>query len=192
MQKLKRISSGQNNKSCSTNHHGSNKNGFTFFWIFCDFLCNLQFSANCSNYWSYLLAIRTLERVECLKFSPYGGRPARAEQFRRGRRGSWPGKGRRMVRGLGGSVWVLDRAGGGSGERRAGGLRQRPPRARSRRGKGAVAGWRRTGSFPRGQGWWLGVAGRLDGGRRRGTQGHRTRGGVPTRRRGVASAGGSA
>jgi hypothetical protein len=30
MQKLKGINSGQNNKGCSINHHGSNKIGFTF------------------------------------------------------------------------------------------------------------------------------------------------------------------
>jgi hypothetical protein len=42
MQKLKGISSGQNNKSCSIIHHKSNKIGFTFFCFFCDFLRNLQ------------------------------------------------------------------------------------------------------------------------------------------------------
>jgi hypothetical protein len=43
MQKLTGISSGQNNKSCRIIHNGSNKIGFTFF---CDFLRNLQESAN--------------------------------------------------------------------------------------------------------------------------------------------------
>jgi hypothetical protein len=58
MQKLKGIGSGQNNKSCSIIHNGSNKIGVAFF---CDFLRNLQESANLFNYWSYL-AIKTLER----------------------------------------------------------------------------------------------------------------------------------
>jgi hypothetical protein len=55
MQKQKGISSDQNNKSCSIIHNGSNKIGFTFFWIFCDFLRNLQGSAIQFNYLSYLL-----------------------------------------------------------------------------------------------------------------------------------------
>jgi hypothetical protein len=42
MQKLTGISSGKNNKSCRIIHHESNKTGFTFFWLFCDFLRNLQ------------------------------------------------------------------------------------------------------------------------------------------------------
>jgi hypothetical protein len=99
MQKLKGISSGQNKKSCNINHHESKKIGFTFFWIFCDFLRNLQESANCFNYWSYPFVIRPLRRTRCSQCGPRGGRPARALQFRRGRRRSWPGKGRRRVRG---------------------------------------------------------------------------------------------
>jgi hypothetical protein len=46
MQKLLGISSGQTNKSCRIIHNGSNKTSFTFFWFFCDFLRNLQESAN--------------------------------------------------------------------------------------------------------------------------------------------------
>jgi hypothetical protein len=42
MQKLKGISSGQNNKSCRIIHREAKKIGFTFFLIFCDFLRNLQ------------------------------------------------------------------------------------------------------------------------------------------------------
>jgi hypothetical protein len=90
MQKLKGISSGQNNKSCSINHHGSNKICFTFFLILCDFLHNLQDPANLCNYWSYLFANKALGRYGCLQCGPYDGRPARALQFRRGRR-PWPG-----------------------------------------------------------------------------------------------------
>jgi hypothetical protein len=46
MQKLTGTSSGKNNKSCGIFHHESNKIGFSFFWFFCDFLRNLQESAN--------------------------------------------------------------------------------------------------------------------------------------------------
>jgi hypothetical protein len=99
MQKLTGISSGQNNKSCSINSHGSKKIGFTCFWIFCDFLRNLQDSAIQSNYWSYLFAIKALERLECLQCGPRGGRPARAAGIRRARRGSWPVNGKGMVLG---------------------------------------------------------------------------------------------
>jgi hypothetical protein len=90
MQKPKGISSGQNNKSCSIIHNESKKIGSTFFWIFCDFLRNLQESAKLLYYWSYLFAIKTLERNWALQCGPYRGRPARACQFRRGRR-PWPG-----------------------------------------------------------------------------------------------------
>jgi hypothetical protein len=87
MPKLKGISSGQNNKSCSIIQNGSNKIGFTFF---CDFLRNLQDSENLCNYWSYLFANKALERYRCLQCGPRGGRLARALKFRRGRR-PWPG-----------------------------------------------------------------------------------------------------
>jgi hypothetical protein len=97
MQKLKGISSGQNNKSCSINHHGSNKIGFTFFWIFCDFLRNLQDSAKLLNCGSYPFAIRPLRRTRGSQCGPRGGRPARARQFRRGRRRSCQGKGWRRT-----------------------------------------------------------------------------------------------
>jgi hypothetical protein len=42
MQKLKGISSGQNNKSCGIIHHEAKKIGFTFFRFSCDFIRNLQ------------------------------------------------------------------------------------------------------------------------------------------------------
>jgi hypothetical protein len=90
MQKLKGISSGQNKKSCSINHHESNKIGFTFFWIFSYFLRNLRNSAKLLYYWSYLFANKALERLWGLQCGPYGGRPAQALKFRRGRR-PWPG-----------------------------------------------------------------------------------------------------
>jgi hypothetical protein len=60
MQKLKGLSSGQNNKSCRIIHHESNKIGFTFFRFFCDFLRNLQVSA---------------ERSILLKIHSYTGAP---------------------------------------------------------------------------------------------------------------------
>jgi hypothetical protein len=114
MQKLKGISSGQNNKSCSIIHNGSSKIGLAFFCFFCDFLRNLQESAHLFNYWSYLFAIKTLERLLSLQCGPWGGRPARAAQFQRGRRDSWPGKGRRRVLGLQGcdlGAWLVGRSG---------------------------------------------------------------------------------
>jgi hypothetical protein len=99
MQKLKGISSGQNNKSCRIIHPESKKICLAFFLFFCDFLLNLQESANLFNYWSYLFAIRTLERFWLLQCCPWGGRPARAAGIRRGRRGFWLRKGRRRVLG---------------------------------------------------------------------------------------------
>jgi hypothetical protein len=45
MQKLTGISSGKNNKSCRIFHNESKKIGFEFFWIFFDFLRNLQETA---------------------------------------------------------------------------------------------------------------------------------------------------
>jgi hypothetical protein len=55
MQKLKGISSGQNNKSCGIIHNEANKIGFTFFRFFCDFLSNLQESGKLQHYWSFFL-----------------------------------------------------------------------------------------------------------------------------------------
>jgi hypothetical protein len=72
MRKLTGISSGENNKSCRVTHRGSNKIGFTFFWFFCDFLCNLKESGNHFNYWSSPFAMTTLEKSLCLQCSPRG------------------------------------------------------------------------------------------------------------------------
>jgi hypothetical protein len=60
MRKLTVISLGQNNKSCRIIHHEANKIGFTFFWFFCDFLRNLQESANPKYYLSCDFADRPL------------------------------------------------------------------------------------------------------------------------------------
>jgi hypothetical protein len=76
MQKLKGISSVQNNKSCGIIHHKSNIISLTFFWFFYDFLRNLQESANLFNYLSYPFVIRPLRRLDVLKCGPQGGRPA--------------------------------------------------------------------------------------------------------------------
>jgi hypothetical protein len=97
MQKLKRLCSGQNNKSCRIIHIGSNKIGFTFFWFFCDFLRNLQESGKRQHYWSYPFARKILERTLCSQCGPWGGWPTRVAKFRRARRGSWPGKGKERV-----------------------------------------------------------------------------------------------
>jgi hypothetical protein len=124
MQKLKGTSSGQNNKSCRIIHHESNKISLAFFRFFCDFLRNLKDSANLFNYWSYLFAIKTLERLLSLQCGPWGGRLERAAQFRRGRRGPWPGKGRgRVLGGLGAGFRArLGWGGGQQGRRRRPGL----------------------------------------------------------------------
>jgi hypothetical protein len=68
MQKLSGISSGKNNRSCGIFHHKSNKIGFTFF---CDFLRNLQESANSLYYFSCTFAGRPSER-SLLQCSPWG------------------------------------------------------------------------------------------------------------------------
>jgi hypothetical protein len=82
MQKLKGISSGQNNKSCSIIHHESNKIGFTFFWFLYDFLRNLQELAKQQYYLRITFARKTLDRFVTLQCSPCGGRPAQAARFR--------------------------------------------------------------------------------------------------------------
>jgi hypothetical protein len=60
----------------------------------------------------------------CLQCGPWGSRPARAAQFRWGRRGSWPGKGRgRVLGGLGAGFRArLGWGGGQQGRRRRPGL----------------------------------------------------------------------
>jgi hypothetical protein len=61
MQKLKGISSGQNNKSCRIIHHESNKISLAFVWFFCDFVRKLQVSAKSQVLFKNLLARRSLE-----------------------------------------------------------------------------------------------------------------------------------
>jgi hypothetical protein len=61
MQKLKGISSGQNNKSCGIIRCESNKIGLTFFWCFCDFLRKLQVSAKSQVLFKNHFARRSLE-----------------------------------------------------------------------------------------------------------------------------------
>jgi hypothetical protein len=125
MQKLTGISSGQNNKSCSIIHNGSNKIGFTFFGISCDFLRNLQESGNHFYYWSSPFAAGTLERnlsLQCGPWRPGSGGPAKfrptAGQARAGE-GPWVPRGR--FRGLIGP-------GKGSARDGAGGQAPWPPR----------------------------------------------------------------
>jgi hypothetical protein len=128
MLKLKGISSGQNNKSCSIIHKGSNKIDLAFFWFFCDFLRNLQESANLFTYWSYLFAIKTLERFWGLQC---------------GWCGSWPGKGRgRVLGGLGlglgawtGWRWPAVGCSAGAGTVRLFPARPAPDRGRARQGQ---------------------------------------------------------
>jgi hypothetical protein len=92
MQKQEGIISGQNNKSCSLNHHGSKKNSFTIFWIFCDFLHNFQESAIWIYYWSLPFAKRTLERFARVQLGPYGG--CRRGLANSGEAGGAPDRGR--------------------------------------------------------------------------------------------------
>jgi hypothetical protein len=81
MQKLSGISSDKNNKSCRIIHHESNKIGFTFFWCFCDFLCNLQESAKLQHYWRYTFARKPLERFGPLQCGPWPWPAAREGQI---------------------------------------------------------------------------------------------------------------
>jgi hypothetical protein len=64
MHKLTGISSVQNNKSCRITYNGSNKIGFTFFWLFCDFLRNLQESAHPKYYLGCHIADRPLRLLD--------------------------------------------------------------------------------------------------------------------------------
>jgi hypothetical protein len=128
MQKLKGISSGQNKKSCIF-HHESNKIGFAFYWFFCDFLRNLKESAKQQYYLRITFARKTLERFVTLQYGPRGAVAGAAGQFRRARRGSWPGKGWRGARG---SPRTHSRVVSGRGGRR--------------QGRGDTAGWRVPGA----------------------------------------------
>jgi hypothetical protein len=119
MQKLTRIRSGQNNESCRIIHHESNKIGFEFFQLFCDFLRNLQESGNHFYYWSSPFTRRTLERVWVLQCSPWGAAGAAglnssevAGARGRGRTGEWS-------RGALGPIWGFGQGGGGSGDQLA-------------------------------------------------------------------------
>jgi hypothetical protein len=93
MKKLKGISSVQNNKSCSINHHESNKIGFTFVWIFCDFLRNLQEAAKAVLLFKLYLSLRPLERSGRLQCGPWAAGQRRSGQIPASRRRTWPGKG---------------------------------------------------------------------------------------------------
>jgi hypothetical protein len=94
MQKVAGISSGQNNKSCGIFHHESNKIGFTFLWFFCDFLRNLQESADSLYYFSCTFAGRPSERNFVLQCGPGRGWPARGGQIPASRHRAWTGKGK--------------------------------------------------------------------------------------------------
>jgi hypothetical protein len=102
MQKLKGISSGQNNKSCSIIHNRSRKIGFTCFWFFCDFLRNLQESATHFYYWSCAFAVRPLKRTVSSQCGPQAAAADGPAKFRRSRRPRQAGGGRGVAwRGLG-------------------------------------------------------------------------------------------
>jgi hypothetical protein len=113
MQNLKGISSGQNNKSCSLNHNGSNKIGFTFLWFSCDFIGIFEVPAKTqvlfnnlllSQSWTLsfltdrpLVCRNTLGRSGALQSGPQGGRPARAARFRRSPAAGSAGEGKGVV-----------------------------------------------------------------------------------------------
>jgi hypothetical protein len=110
MQKLSRISSGQNNKSCRIIHHESKKIGFAFFRFFCDFLRNLQESANPKYYLSCDFVDRPLipfdsyaeaptlqltpwKETQPCNVTPMGAVAGAVGKIRRGPPESRPGKG---------------------------------------------------------------------------------------------------
>jgi hypothetical protein len=71
MQKLSRISSGKNNKSCRIFHRESKKISFAFFRFFYDFLRNLQETGKSLYYWSYPFAGKPSERICLLQCGPW-------------------------------------------------------------------------------------------------------------------------
>jgi hypothetical protein len=97
MQKLKRISSGKNNQSCSVIHNGSKKIGFAFVRVFYDFLRNLQESGNHFYYWSSPFAAGTLERFWVSQYGPWARWPARAGQIPAMRRRISVGEGKGAI-----------------------------------------------------------------------------------------------
>jgi hypothetical protein len=112
MQKLKGISSDQNNKSCRIIHHKPKKIGFTFF---CNFLCNLQESATHFYYWSGAFAAGSLGRFLFSQCGPWARWPARGGQIQAMSRRSPAREGRGAIYGsLGAGLW------GWTGTRRLG------------------------------------------------------------------------
>jgi hypothetical protein len=69
MQKLTRISSVQNNKSCGIFHHESNKISFTFLRFFCDFLRNLQETAKTQVLFKNHFTCRSLETSDSYEYT---------------------------------------------------------------------------------------------------------------------------
>jgi hypothetical protein len=70
MQKLSGTSSGKNNKSCGIFYHESNKIGFAFFWVFYDFLRNLQVPAKRGILLKMCFAPRPSGRFKTLQLGP--------------------------------------------------------------------------------------------------------------------------
>jgi hypothetical protein len=71
MQKLKGVSSGQNNNSSRIFHHESNKIGFTVFRFFCDFYAIYKKLGNSLYYFSCTFAAGTLERIFLSQCDPW-------------------------------------------------------------------------------------------------------------------------
>jgi hypothetical protein len=137
MLKISRIRPCEYNKSCSIFHNESNKIEFAFFWIFYDFIENLQDSSNWEYYWSFNFADRPLEvsdsyksfalrpsgrfgTSQCGLRAPVDGGPAK---FRRTGGRDRPGAGGERPSGPWGSIpvlgWGRERAGEGAHRRPA-------------------------------------------------------------------------
>jgi hypothetical protein len=169
MQKLSGTSSGKNNNNCGIFHHGSNKIEIAVFWIFYDFLRNLQESAKHMYYLRFFFCTPAPDRFSrftnkslihkklpatFLKLAMWplrhGGR-RRRPKFRRSGAGIGRGKGLRGGEALQGRfrhfVGAVEAPAGSHG----GGDRGEPLYPLFRRGCGRAKEWGGSGSFWRGR-----------------------------------------
>jgi hypothetical protein len=93
MLKMSRIRLCEYNKSCCIFHIESNKIGLAFFWIFYDFICILQVSANGVYYWRCNFVPRPSKRFRTTQLGPSTHGTAGSPEIRRLRRRSRLGKG---------------------------------------------------------------------------------------------------
>jgi hypothetical protein len=116
MPKIFGNSLGNYNKSYCTFHQESNKIGFAFFWIFYDFLQNLQVSAINQTLFKMQVSTKPLKVLDSLRVGPWfadrpwknrglaigspGAGRRRSDQIPANRQ-SWPvGRGRRVICGV--------------------------------------------------------------------------------------------